>query len=237
MLAKASLPDLPPLASDTEGPRDAGAQGQTCCAGASPCFLGSPQRVPPKKAAPRPLGAGRVPLVGVPTPAGGDTVMIAIESTSTEHDIAALPMPPAVAPQSPYEGRWADIFARAYSDTHSIALALEVFDAIRALENISTQPAIDDTSRILAVVASLFSVPVKRLRERNRHRDVTDARYVAAFLLRRRHWTTEKTGALFGLDHSTIVSGLQKVENTPRLLVAVAKAEHLLGPSSVEVAL
>ena len=70
---------------------------------------------------------------------------------------------------------------------------------------------------------------MKRLRERNRHRDVTDARYVAAFLLRRRHWTTEKTGALFGLDHSTIVSGLQKVENTPRLLVAVAKAEHLLG--------
>ena len=57
----------------------------------------------PKKAAPRPLGAGRVPLVGVPTPAGGDTVMIAIESTSTEHDIAALPMPPAAAPQSPYE--------------------------------------------------------------------------------------------------------------------------------------
>jgi hypothetical protein len=39
------------------------------------------------------------------------------------------------------------------------------------------------------------------------------------------------------LDHSTIVNGLQKVENAPRLLVAVAKAEHLLEPSSVRAAL
>jgi Bacterial dnaA protein helix-turn-helix len=161
--------------------------------------------------------------------------MIAIESTSTESQSAALPMPAVAAPQSPYD-RWAEIFARAHDETHSIALALEVLDAIRSLENIGGHLATDDTGRILAVVASLFSVPVKRLRERNRHRDVTDARYVAAFLLRRRHWTTEKTGALFGLDHSTIVTGLQKVEKTPRLLVAVAKAEHLLGPSSAEVA-
>lgn len=235
MLAKASLPDLLPLLSDTGGPRDAGAEGQTCCAGAPPCLLGSPQRVPPKKAALRPLGAGRVPLVGVPTPAGGDTFMIAIESTSTEPQIAALPLASAAPPQSPYE-RWADIFVRAHDDTHSIALALEALDAIRSFENIGTRPAVDDSGRILAIAASLFSVPVKRLRERNRHRDVTDARYVAAFLLRRRDWTTEKTGALFGLDHSTIVSGLQKVENTPRLLVAVAKAEHLLGPVSITVA-
>ena len=161
--------------------------------------------------------------------------MIAIESTSTEPEIAALAPPPATAPQPPYE-RWADIFSMALKDTHSIALALEVLDNIRALENISTPLAPDDTPRILAVVASLFSVPVERLHERNRRRDVTDARYVAAFLLRRRHWTTEKTGTLFGLDHSTIVTGLQKVENTPRLLVAVAKAEHLLRPSSVEIA-
>ena len=161
--------------------------------------------------------------------------MIAIESTSTESQIAALPMPPVALPQSPYE-RWADIFARAHGDTHSIALALEVLDAIRSLGNIGTHRDVDDAGRIITVAASLFSVPVKLLRERNRHRDVTEARYVAAFLLRRRHWTTEKTGALFGLDHSTIVSGLQKVENTPRLLVAVAKAEHLLETSTATVA-
>ena len=141
--------------------------------------------------------------------------MIAIESTSTEPEIAAQAPQPSTIPQSPYE-RWADIFSMAVKDTHSIALALEVLDNIRALENIGPQPAADDTDRILAVVASLFSVPVKRLHERNRRRDVTDARYVAAFLLRRRHWTTEKTGALFGLDHSTIVTGLQKVAPPPR---------------------
>lgn len=161
--------------------------------------------------------------------------MIAIESTSTEPEIAALAPPPATAPQPPYE-RWADIFSMALKDTHSIALALEVLDNIRALENIGTQPAADDTGRILAVVSSVFSVPVERLHERNRRRDVTDARYVVAFLLRRRHWTTEKTGAFFGLDHSTIVAGLQKVENTPRLLVAVAQAEHLLRESAIGVA-
>jgi chromosomal replication initiation ATPase DnaA len=161
--------------------------------------------------------------------------MIAIESTSIEPEIAALPPRPATVPQTPYE-RWADIFSIALKDTHSIALALEVLDNIRALENTGTQPAADDSGRIVAVVASLFAVPAQRLHERNRRRDVTDARYVAAFLLRRRHWTTEKTGAFFGLDHSTIVTGLQKVENTPRLRVAVAQAEHLLGASAIRVA-
>lgn len=154
--------------------------------------------------------------------------MITTDSTSPELQLAELPTTPATAHKSPYE-RWADIFARAHRDTHSIAIALEVVDVIRALEDVGPPAVTYEADRILAIVASIFSVPVKRLRERNRHRDVTDARYVAAFLLRRRRWSTQKTGALFGLDHSTIVSGLQKVENTHHLLVAAAQAEHLLG--------
>ena len=156
------------------------------------------------------------------------------ESTSTEPETTTAPTPPIAAPKSPYD-RWAEIFTRALEETHAVALALEVLDGVRAIESADPQPIVDDARRILTVVASIFSVPVKRLHERNRRRDLANARYVAAFLLRRRLWTTQKTGALFGLDHSTIVTGLQKVENTPRLLVAVAKAEHFLGPISVEV--
>jgi len=130
-------------------------------------------------------------------------------------------------PVTPYT-RWADIFARAHSDTHSIAMALEVLDAIREQERVAPPPITYEVDRILAIAASVFSLPVERLRERNRRYDVTSARYVAAMLLRRRRWTTTKIGELFGLDHSTIVSGLQKVENTHHLLVAAAKAEHLL---------
>lgn len=130
-------------------------------------------------------------------------------------------------PSTPYS-RWADIFARAHNDTHSIAVALEVVDAIRECEGTDPPPITHEVDRILAVVAGLFDMPVKRLRERSRRHDVTSARYVAAMLLRRRQWTTTKLGDYFGLDHSTIVCGLQKVANTHHLLIAAAKAEHLL---------
>jgi Bacterial dnaA protein helix-turn-helix len=130
-------------------------------------------------------------------------------------------------PSTPYS-RWAEIFARAHNDTHSIAVALEVVDAIRQHEGSDPPPITHEVDRILAIVAGLFDMPVKRLRERSRRQDVTSARYVAAMLLRQRRWTTTKLGDYFGLDHSTIVCGLQKVANTHHLLIAAAKAEQLL---------
>ncbi len=142
-------------------------------------------------------------------------------------DTAAQTLPATASVDNPY-ARWADIFARAHNDTHSIATALEVLDAIREHERLSPPPVDNEVDRILAIAASLFSVPLKRLRERSQRQDVTSARYVAAMLLRRRRWTTTKIGDLFGLDHSTIVGGIQKVENTPHLFVAAAKAEQLL---------
>ena len=151
-------------------------------------------------------------------------------------DATARSLPAEAADDSPY-ARWADIFARAHNDTHSIATALEVLDAIREHERIAPPPIDYEVDRILTIAASLFSVPVKRLRERNQRQDVTSARYVAAVLLRRRRWTTTKIGDLFGLDHSTIVSGLSKVENTHHLLVAAAKAEQLLALDGVDSAL
>jgi len=139
----------------------------------------------------------------------------------------AAPTPDPSEPSTPYS-RWADIFARAHNDTQSIAVALEVVDAIREEEGTDPPPVTHEVDRILAIVARLFDMPVKRLRERSRRQDVTSARYVAAMLLRRRRWTTTKLGHYFGLDHSTIVYGLQKVANTHHLLIAAAKVEHLL---------
>lgn len=146
--------------------------------------------------------------------------MHATDEPSTPTDNAELVTPYA---------RWADIFARAHHDTQSIAMALEVLDGIRERERVAPPPIAYELERILAVVASLFNVPVKRLRQRNRRQEVTSARYVAAWLLRRRRWATTKIGDLFRLDHSTIVSGLRRVENTHHLLVAASKAEQLLG--------
>lgn len=89
---------------------------------------------------------------------------------------------------STYE-RYADVFSRAYADTHSIAIALEVLDTFRARE-VLTRPADHDLpKRVLAIAASLFHVPAKQLLERNRRADVTSARYVAAWVLRRRRWS------------------------------------------------
>jgi chromosomal replication initiation ATPase DnaA len=137
------------------------------------------------------------------------------------------PLATKVRTENPYT-RWANIFARAHSDTQSIAMALEVLDAVREQEHAARSQVAREVDRILEVAASLFGVPVKRLSERNRRQDFTSARYVAAALLRRRGWTTTKLGDLFGLDHSTIVTGLQRVETTHHLLVAVAKAEQQL---------
>src|SRR6185312_16560060 len=97
---------------------------------------------------------------------------------------------------------------------HSIAIALEVLDTYRARE-VLTRPADQDLpKRAIAIAASLFHVPAKRLLERNRRADVTSARYVAAWLLRRRRWSFPKIAELFGLDHSTMIHGLRKVATT-----------------------
>jgi hypothetical protein len=130
-------------------------------------------------------------------------------------------------PPCAYE-RYADVFSRVYADAHSIAIALEVLDTYRARE-VLTRPADQDLpKRAIAIAASLFHVPAKRLLERNRRADVTSARYVAAWLLRRRRWSFPKIAELFGLDHSTMIHGLRKVATTSHLLLTALKAERLV---------
>lgn len=143
--------------------------------------------------------------------------------------IAALgrAAPSIEPPASAYE-RYADVFSRAYREVHSIALALEILDTYRACEALARPADLDFPKRVLAVAASLFNVPAKRLLERNRRSDVTSARYVAAWVFRQRRWALAKIAEFFGLDHSTIVHGLRKVATTSHLLLAALKAEQIL---------
>lgn len=130
-------------------------------------------------------------------------------------------------PPSAYE-RYADVFSRVYADARSIPIALEVLDTFRAREAL-TRPADQDLpKRAIATAAALFHIPAKRLLERNRRADVTSARYVAAWVLRRRRWSYTKIAELFGMDHSTIVHGLRKVATIRDLLLAALKAEQLV---------
>jgi chromosomal replication initiation ATPase DnaA len=137
-------------------------------------------------------------------------------------DDHTAPPPPA----SDYD-RLAQVFSRVYAETSSIATALEVLDAHRAREAVAN-PTPDLPKRVLSVAASLFFVPASRLLDPSRHRDVCSARWIAAWLLHRRRWTSVKIGRLLGLDHSTVLHGLRRVARSDELLLVARAAEELL---------
>jgi len=137
------------------------------------------------------------------------------------------PIPGDELPPSAYE-RYADVFSRAYSQTRSIPMSLEILDAYRTHEAHTLPADIGFHGRVVALAASLFNLPAERLFEPGRRKDVTSARYVAAWILRRHHWAHAKIGELFNLDHSTIVHGVRKVGSTNHLRLAAVKAELLI---------
>jgi Bacterial dnaA protein helix-turn-helix len=131
----------------------------------------------------------------------------------------------------PY-ARYAEVFSRVYGDTGSIEIALEVIDAFRTREAVLPPVIADVPTLVVRVVAQLFSVKPKLLFVRNRHRDVTSARYVASWLLFRRRWSKSKIASFFHLDHSTVIHGLRLVATDTALLVAAHKAEQFLALES-----
>jgi chromosomal replication initiation ATPase DnaA len=82
--------------------------------------------------------------------------------------------------------------------------------------------------RVLAAAASVFNLPMSRLLRPGRHRDVCYARWVAAWMLRQRAWSTVKIGRFLGLDHSTILHGLRRVANDAHLMLHARAAETRL---------
>lgn len=134
------------------------------------------------------------------------------------------------SPPSPHEShydRLAEAFSRVYAETGSIATTLEVLDTQRARQAIA-KPVPDLPKRVLAAAASSFHVPPARLLRPGRHRDICCARWIAAWMLRRRNWSTPKIGRFLGLDHSTVLHGLRRVGESDALLLAARTAEDRL---------
>jgi len=136
--------------------------------------------------------------------------------------------------QSRYD-RLAQVFSSVYAETHSVATALEVLDTHRAREAIA-RPMPDLPKQVLTVAGSLFHVPASRLLQPGRHRDICSARWIAAWLLHRRRWTTVKIGSYLRLDHSTVLHGLRRVANSDDLLLLARRADELLESATSSVA-
>ena len=124
--------------------------------------------------------------------------------------------------------RLAQVFRRVYAETGSIATTLEVLDTQRARELVA-KPTPDLPKRVLAAAAALFHVtPPARLLRPGRHRDICSARWIAAWMLRRRNWSTVKIGRFLGLDHSTVLHGLRRVAESNELLLLARRADDVV---------
>ncbi len=121
----------------------------------------------------------------------------------------------------------ARIFSAVYAATNDIATTLEVLDAHRARITV-LRPGPELLQRVLAAAASVFNVPMPRLLRAGRHRDVCYARWVAAWMLRQRSWSTVKIGRFLHLDHSTVLHGLRRVANDTHLMLHARAAETRL---------
>lgn len=135
---------------------------------------------------------------------------------------------------SPYEDL-AVVFSRVYAETNDIATALEVLDAHRARQAL-VRPMPDLANRVLIAAAAPFHIPASRLLRPGRHRDICSARWIAAWILRQRRWSTLKIGRFLGLDHSTVLHGLRRVAASQELLLlardAAERIETLSMPAS-----
>ena len=119
----------------------------------------------------------------------------------------------------------AGVFSRVYAVTNDIAITLEILDTHRE-RNAIARPSPDLATRVVAVAAAIFHVvPSSRLLRPGRHRDICAARWIAAWVLRRRGWSTLKIGRFFGLDHSTVLHGLRRVADSRELLLCARDAE------------
>jgi chromosomal replication initiation ATPase DnaA len=122
--------------------------------------------------------------------------------------------------------RLAQVFSRVYAETGSIATTLEVL-VTQHVRELVAKPTPDLPKRVLAAAAALFHVtPPARLLRPGRHRDVCSARWIAAWMLRRRNWSTPKIGRFLGLDHSTVLHGLRRVAACENLLLMASAAEE-----------
>ena len=68
---------------------------------------------------------------------------------------------------------------------------------------------------VLATVASLTGVSVELIKGTRRHRSVTEARQLAAAVLRRQGRSLPEIGTILNKDHATILYACRRVEASP----------------------
>ena len=88
-------------------------------------------------------------------------------------------------------------------------------DALQQLINVKEAKTVLNEQRIISVVADYYSLTVNQLTGRGRPGNVTTPRHICWYLIKTMLNTSyEKIGFLFGgKDHSTVMSGVKKVEN------------------------
>jgi len=77
--------------------------------------------------------------------------------------------------------------------------------------NISTDALVD---KILEVVCHNYGVTVENIKSKKKTDSIANARHVAVYIIRKMtNLSLKSIGAIFGKDHSTILSSINKVEN------------------------
>lgn len=76
--------------------------------------------------------------------------------------------------------------------------------------NIPTDAMIE---KILSAVSKAYGVPVDQMKSKKKTDNIANARHVAIYLIKQQtELTLKEIGAIFGRDHSTVISSIDKVE-------------------------
>jgi chromosomal replication initiator protein len=76
--------------------------------------------------------------------------------------------------------------------------------------NIPTDAMIE---RILSSVSKAYSVPVDQMKSKKKTDNIANARHVAIYLIKQlTELKLKEIGAIFGRDHSTVISSIDKVD-------------------------
>ncbi len=84
-------------------------------------------------------------------------------------------------------------------------------------------PARPPPAAIVIATANYFGVKASGILSSSRYATTADARHVAMWLCRSFGASYPEIGIAFGRDHSTVMSGVRKVDDTPRLRADAAK--------------
>ena len=105
-------------------------------------------------------------------------------------------------------------YATSINPTSRITMDVAM-DALQQLINVKEAKTVLNEQRIISVVADYYSLTVNQLTGRGRPGNVTTPRHICWYLIKTMLNTSyEKIGFLFGgKDHSTVMSGVKKVEN------------------------